>query len=161
MFQLRRFAPVDAEPCWRLFRDTVHRVNKADYRRDQLDAWAPAAVDLEAWATRFQDRFAYVACIDAQIVGFSDMTTSGHLDRLFVSADHQRCGIARALVERLVADAQKLELESITTDASITAKPFFERMHFRVLQAQQVECRGVSIPNYQMLCHLPSQSIHS
>lgn len=78
------------------------------------------------------------------------MTREGHLDRLFVSADHQGRGIARGLVRRLLKDAIDHSIEEITTDASITAKPFFERMGFSVVREQSVECRGVWLTNYRM-----------
>ena len=148
--QLRPFRPQDAETCLALFRDCVHRVNSRDYTPDQTEAWASPSIDLEAWRARFDDRFAYVAMEDGRIVGFTDMTREGHLDRLFVSADHQGIGIARRLVEILLRDAVDHSIENITTDASITARPFFERMGFGVIREQSVECRGVWLTNYRM-----------
>ena len=148
--QLRSFRPEDAETCLALFRDCVHRVNSRDYDPDQIQAWASPTIDLERWRARFDDRFAYVATEDGCIVGFTDMTRDGHLDRLFVSADHQGRGIARRLVEILLRAAFDHSIEEITTDASITAKPFFERMGFSVVREQSVECRGVWMTNYRM-----------
>jgi putative acetyltransferase len=148
--QLRQFRRGDAEACLALFRDCVHRVNSRNYTPDQIVAWASATIDLETWRIRFNDRFAYVATESNRIVGFTDMIRAGHLDRLFVSADHQGCGIARRLVERLLSDASDNLIEEITTDASITAKPFFERMGFSVVREQSVECRGVWLTNFRM-----------
>lgn len=148
--ELRKFEPRDAVTCWQLFRDTIHRVNIRDYSAEQIAAWAPDAFDAAAWAGRFRGRIAYVACQAESIVGFVDMTTAGHLDRLFVSADHQRIGIAKQLVDRLVHDAQRNKCAAITTEASITAKPFFQAMEFAVIQQQTVDCRGVALTNYQM-----------
>ena len=148
--KLRPFRPEDADPCLGLFRDCVHRVNSRDYASDQIEAWASTSIDHKAWGSRFDDRFAYVATEDDCIVGFTDMTRDGHLDRLFVSANHQGRGIARRLVEILLRDAFDHSIEEITTDASITAKPFFERMGFSVVREQSVECRGVWMTNYRM-----------
>lgn len=148
--QLRPFHSEDAEACLSLFRDCVHRVNARDYARDQIEAWASLTIDLDAWRARFDDRFAYVMTEGDGIVGFTDMTRSGHLDRLFVSADHQGCGIARCLLERLLSDAADTRIDEMTTDASITAKPFFERMGFSVVREQLVDCRGQQLTNYRM-----------
>jgi putative acetyltransferase len=148
--QLRPFRPEDAEACLALFRDCVHRVNSVDYAQNQIDAWASLTIDLEAWRARFDDRFAYVMTEGNRVVGFTDMTRDGHLDRLFVSADDQRRGIARRLVETLLSDAADDSIEEITTDSSITARPFFERMGFSVVREQSVGCRGVSLTNYRM-----------
>jgi putative acetyltransferase len=149
-FLLRPFRPEDAADCLNLFRDSVRRINSRDYAPDQIEAWASPTIDLEAWRARFDDRFAYVATQSDHIVGFTDMNRGGHLDRLFVSADHQGCGIARRLVEKLLFDAKAHGIEEITTDASITAKPFFERMGFNVVREQSVECRGAWLTNYRM-----------
>ncbi|MCC9654607.1 GNAT family N-acetyltransferase [Rhodopirellula sp. JC737] len=130
--------------------DCVHRISSRDYTPEQIAAWASRTIDLEIWRARFDDRFAYVAMEDDCIVGFTDMTREGHLDRLFVSADHQGRGIARGLVRRLLKDSIDHSIEEITTDASITAKPFFERMGFSVVREQSVECRGVWMTNYRM-----------
>jgi putative acetyltransferase len=133
-----------------LFRDCVRRVNSRDYTQEQIEAWTSRTVDLEAWRSRFDDRFAYVVNEDDGIVGFADMTRDGHLDRLFVSADHQGRGLARQLVEKLVNDAADNSIGEITTDSSITAKPFFQRMGFIVVAEQSVDCRGVQLTNYRM-----------
>lgn len=63
---------------------------------------------------------------------------------------HVRHGIARRLVARLIEDAIELRCRSITTDASITAKPFFLAMGFREIDEQTVECRGQILVNYKM-----------
>ncbi|TWU25185.1 putative N-acetyltransferase YafP [Novipirellula galeiformis] len=147
---IRAFVSSDSDECLHLFRDTIHRVNLRDYSPEQINAWAPPDVDLLTWARRFEDRFAYVACQAKIIVGFIDMTRLGHLDRLYVSADHQRQGIARGLVERVLRDAEQQGCQCVRTEASITAKPFFESMGFAVIKQQQVECRGVMLTNFQM-----------
>jgi|GEM_PF-3674833 len=43
-------------------------------------------------------------------------------------------GVARRLVEALLSDATAYPIEEITTDASITAKPFFQRMGFTIVR---------------------------
>jgi len=149
-FKLRKFRREDAVACLALFRDCVRRVNSRDYTRDQIEAWGSPSIDLEQWRSRFDDRFAYVATENDCIVGFTDMTRDGHLDRLFVSADHQGRGIARGLFGKLLKDAIDRSIQEITTDASITARPFFERTGFSVVREQSVECRGVWMTNYRM-----------
>ena len=91
-------------------------------------------------------------CYDSMdAAGFADLATSGHLDRLFVSVRHQRRGIAKALLARLKADAREFGIFQILTDASITAKPFFEASGFAVVCKQTVKCRGGEFINYHMV----------
>ena len=149
-FQLREFTPADSDACLTLFREAVHRVNCRDYSPDQIDAWAPVDIDREQWTRRFHERIAYVAVLADRVVGFADMSTEGHLDRLFVSADHQRQGIARQMMQMLIDRATEIGIGAMTSDVSITAKPFFLASGFEVVAEQSVECRGLMMTNFRM-----------
>jgi len=158
MITLRNYTDADAAELLNLYRQTIRTVNSRDYDSEQIAAWASDAIELEPWGTRFNDRFAYVAQLQNQTVGFADMDAKGYLDRLFVSAAHQRQGIAKLLLCRLIADAREAGIATITTAASITAKPFFERFGFQVLQQQSVSCRGVWLTNYRMRLEIEPRS---
>ncbi|GAA5504689.1 GNAT family N-acetyltransferase [Novipirellula caenicola] len=147
---LRHYDPSDAPALLALFCDTVRRVNFRDYTHKQIEAWAPADMPIDPWATRFEGKIAYVAERGQSIAGFADMTSSGYLDRLFVSADFQRQGVARKLLRAMLQRAADLQLSEVTTEASITAKPFFLAESFVVVQKQTVTCRGVEFTNFLM-----------
>ena len=83
-------------------------------------------------------------------VGFAELEPDGHIDRVYVSADHQRRGIGRQLLAAVVAEARRVGLARLYTEASITARPFFESQGFVVLAPQVVTCRGVEFVNYRM-----------
>jgi putative acetyltransferase len=74
----------------------------------------------------------------------------GHIDRFYVSADHQRCRIGRQLLAAIVAEGERMGLARLFTEASITARPFFEAQEFAVIAPQVVTCRGVEFVNYRM-----------
>lgn len=130
----------------KLFYDTVHSVNAADYEPRQLDAWADGQVDLEAWDASFRAHRTLVAEEKGELIGFGDITADGYLDRLYVHRLHQRRGVATALCDRL----EQLADGPIVTHASITARPFFEKRGYRVVRRQQVERRGVLLTNFVM-----------
>lgn len=150
MLELRPYASEDCQACLSLFYETVRRVNARDYAPQQIAAWASPDIDPADWEARFLGRHAYVALIGAAIVGFADMTPTGHLDRLFVSATHQRQGIATALVTELLSVASHSGIDAVTADVSITAVPFFTKMGFTNPVEQSVACRGVWFTNYRM-----------
>ena len=50
---IRSYDPGDCAGLARLFYDTVHRVNVADYSPEQLDAWDSGDVDLDEWNRSF------------------------------------------------------------------------------------------------------------
>lgn len=145
--QLRAYQSADCAQLARLFYDTVHTVNAADYTPAQLDAWATGTVDLAAWDASFLEHHTLVAVRGGTIAGFADMDRGGYLDRLYVRKDFQRQRVATALCDALEAASGA---PRFTTHASITAKPFFLRRGYRVLAEQQVERRGVLLTNFRM-----------
>lgn len=143
---IRPYQPEDCKELARLFFNTVHTVNAKDYTKQQLNAWATGSVDLEAWNRSLTEHFTLVAMENGIITGFGDMDATGYLDRLYVHRDFQGRGIASALCDRLEASVSG----SVTTHASITARPFFEKRGYRVIKEQQVERRGVLLTNFVM-----------
>ena len=83
-------------------------------------------------------------------IGFAELERDGHIDRVYVSADHQRRGIGRQLLAAVVAKARRSCLGRLFAEASITARPFFEAHGFAVLAPQVVTCRGVEFVNFRM-----------
>lgn len=154
MLDFTNYHDDDLEEILQLFYETVHSVNAQDYSQAQLEAWAPLAmqpVSVAAWQQSLKNNKTYIARAHHQIVGFGDMTIEGYLDRLYVHKDFQGQGIASALVDLLEADAKKLGLTHISTDASLTARPFFERKGYQIMQTQTVERQGISLMNVSMV----------
>ena len=145
---LRPYRPEDCPALAALFYETVHTVNAAHYTPAQLDAWAPACgPDLAAWDKSFRAHRTLVAELDGRLAGFGDLDpAAGYLDRLYVHKDLQGRGVATALCNAL----EEAAAGPVLTHASVTARPFFARRGYRVLRAQQVERRGVTLANYVM-----------
>ena len=147
--KLRPYDPADCAEMAQLFYDTVHTVNARDYTPEQLCAWATGEVDLADWDRSFRAHRTLVAAEGELLAGFGDLDVEqGYLDRLYVHRDHQGEGIATALCDALEGAAPN---RPITTHASITARPFFERRGYQVVREQQVERRGVWLTNYVMV----------
>lgn len=164
----RIYRPQDCTKMIRLFYDTVHSVNRKDYSKMQTDAWAPKELILtnqmeESWNRSFLEHYTVVAEEDGILTGFGDIDygdidTGGYLDRLYVHKDYQGRGIASAICDRLERHCAGMV---ITTHASITAKPFFEKRGYRTVKEQQVERRGVILTNFVMTVQSPEAPISS
>ena len=150
MITLRPYRPDEAPALLALFRDTIRRVNSRDYSPAQIAAWASDDIDTVSWFGRFAGRYVPVAEEAGRPVGFAELEPDGHVGRVYVSADHQRRGIGRLLLAAVVAEARRVGLARLFTEASITARPFFEAQGFAVLAPQVVTCRGTEFVNYRM-----------
>ena len=144
---IRPYQPEDCETLVALFRNTIYIINRKDYSLPQIHAWADSNLDLSEWNTSFLAHNTQIAEIGHMIVGFGDIDRSGYLDRLYVHKDHQRKGIASAICDKLEQQAGK---QTITTHASITARPFFEHRGYRVIRRQKVVRSGIELTNYVM-----------
>lgn len=153
--EIRYYEAGDAPEIVRLFFETVRSVNRADYSDEQLEAWAPGVPDPEEWHARMAGRRTLVAEEGGEVVGFAELEYDGRLDMLYVRKDAVGRGVGRRLYEAVEQEARGQGLGWIFTEASITARPFFEQQGFRVVREQMVSRRGVSMTNFVMERELP------
>ena len=144
--ELRKYQSSDCREVTELFFNTVHIINAKDYTKEQLDVWATGQADLEKWDQSLQGHYSVVAVENDVIVGFGDIDSTGYLDRLYVHANYQCRGISTAICDQL----EQAVPGSITTHASITAKPFFEKRGYKVIKEQKVERQGIFLTNFVM-----------
>ncbi len=147
---IREFQNSDTEEIMQLFYDTVHRINIRDYSSEQVDAWAPKDMDYEEWSDRLQSKMTYVAEEEGKVIGFAELETTGHIGCFYCHADYQGSGVGTQLINQIQLIAKNLGIQKLFAEASITARPFFERRGFRVITPQQVERRGMKFINYVM-----------
>lgn len=151
MFIIRPYRPADAPLLLDLFKDTIRRVNCRDYSPAQIAAWT-SEIRLEVWTAKLASRWCAVAEMndDQTLGGFADLEADGHLDRFYVHADQQRCGVGRALLAAVIRQANHWQLPRVFSEVSITARPFFLSQGFRVITDQLVFSRGAAFLNYRM-----------
>lgn len=148
--QIRLFHPEDADQIAKLFHDTVREVNLRDYSIAQVQAWSPDDLYFRDWATVCAQRFTYVAESEGQILGFGELEADGHIDCFYCHKDYQRRGVGRSIYQAIESKARELNVDRLFTEASITARPFFQSLGFTVIAAQEVSCRGKPFINYRM-----------
>jgi len=146
--ELRRYVTEDLDAVIEVFQRAIREVASADYNPAQIAAWS--MVDRDAWEPWRLTRPTWVAVNGARVVGFSDLEANGHLDMMFVHPDYQGMGVARTLLRQVETAAQAQRLKRIFTEASKTARPFFERHGFVVDAEQVVNKRGERMTNFRM-----------
>ncbi|APH17841.1 acetyltransferase domain protein [Clostridium botulinum] len=112
--------------------------------------WAPKEIDIDSWDKSFLQHYSIVAEESDVIIGFGDLDATGYLDRLYVHKDYQGIGVATTIASELENYAQENYINIVTTNASITAKPFFEKRGYEVIKGQFVERNGQFLKNFIM-----------
>ena len=147
---IRPYAAVDLGALIVLFRDSVRRIARRDYSLAQVLAWAPDEVDRQAWAIRLAASSTWVAAAGERTAGFVTLEPGGRLDMLYVHADLQGRGIASGLLSRAESSARARGLTGLVTEASITARSFFEPRGFQLVKQQVVSRRDQELRNFRM-----------
>ncbi|MDZ8053729.1 MAG: GNAT family N-acetyltransferase [Aulosira sp. ZfuVER01] len=148
--KIRLFHQQDAEQIAQLFHETVREVNISDYSNNQVAAWAPDNLYFRDWAKICSERFTYVADDRGVIAGFGELESNGHIDCFYCHKNYQRMGVGSQIYAAIEAKADELGINRLYVEASITAKPFFLRKGFSIINEQQVERRGETFINYLM-----------
>lgn len=147
---IRAYEKRDAPEIVRLFYETVHSINRSGYSQEQLEVWAPEIPDVATWHRRMAARYTLVAEEDGEVLGFAELEEDGHLDMFYLRKDAVGRGVAFQLYQAIEREARKCGVCRISTEASITARPFFGRQGFRVVREQTVRRRGVELKNFIM-----------
>lgn len=133
-----------------LFVQTIQSVCKNDYNAEQIEAWTYGVNNKERWLEVIEKQYVLLAVIENKIAGFATLKDGNYIDFFYIHEDFQRQGIADKLLTELELEAQKQHSKMITSDISITAKPFFEKKGF-VAKAEQKNIRlNIELINYKM-----------
>lgn len=147
---VRPYTSDDASATLDVFLRAVRGTASRDYSPEQIAAWAPDVPDVDRWGARRAASRTCVAGVDGRVVGFTDVDEHGYVDMLFVDPDHGRQGVATALLGWVVDTAREDGTPALTTNASVTARPFFEAQGFVVEREQHPVLRGVELVNFAM-----------
>ncbi|MBB2959932.1 GNAT family N-acetyltransferase [Methylobacterium sp. R2-1] len=145
---VRPYSPADLDAVIGIYHSAIRETAAADYMPAQIEAWSQ--VDRVTWAAGRQAGCCWVAWIDGEAAGFADLEPCGHLDMLYVRPAHGRQGVARALIQAVEATATAHGVSTLQTEASLTARPFFEAAGFRVVVEETVKRNGQSFRRYRM-----------
>ncbi len=141
----------DIKELQTLFIETISQICKSDYNKEQIQVWTSSSKNQEHWLDIIIQQYVLVAQKKEQIIGYCTLKTKNHIDHLYVHKDFQRQGVALKLYSRIEKEAQKLQQSKLTSDVSITAKSFFEKMNFIEIIQQNVRREGIELINFKMI----------
>jgi putative acetyltransferase len=150
MIQIRNYKESDAAKLWELFYHTVRNVNIRDYSLAQVEAWAPDEFNPEIWQQKMNLILPFIAEIDGEIVGYTDLQENGLIDHFFCHHQYLGKGIGRSLMEHVFKVGKSRGITRFYSEVSMTARPFYERLGFHIVKEQIIEIRRQKLRNFVM-----------
>lgn len=157
-FALRPYLPADAPLLAEIFRASISELTGDDYSEAQQEAWAAAADDVAEFGARLADALTLLATLDGSPVGFASLVDGDRIDMLYVHPAVAGRGVGTLLCDALEKLAQARGVKRLTTDASDTARPFFERRAYSAEQRNTVLCGGEWLANTTLRKDLSGQA---
>lgn len=150
-FIIRAALESDAVELKNLFQNTVLAINRRDYSQAEVEDWASCGDDLSNIEDMIKTHYFIVAVNQqSEIVGFSSITPQGYLHSMFVHKDFQGEGIATMLLNEIEQYAITNGIMRITSEVSLTARPFFEKKGYIVEEEQKRKANKLSLTNFWM-----------
>jgi len=148
--EVRHYEDGDAAACAAVYFRSVNEGAGRHYTAEQRHAWAPEVPEAETFGRRLSDAKTVVAQRDGTIVGFMSVTSDCHIDRAFVLPEEMGKGTADALYSMVLNHAACLGCETLTTDASHLARPFFARDGWIAEAEEEIVRNGVTLSRTAM-----------
>ena len=133
-----------------IFCRAVHEIASAVYTPEQCLAWSDREPNYEHWRKRGELKRPFVAVAHRQIAGFLELDPDGHIDCAYINPDFQRRGIMAGMVEHAVNTCFAFNLPRCYVEASICARPLFEKAGFSLISENIVTIKQVQLLNYKM-----------
>lgn len=150
-YKFRKATLADIPELKEMYKATLRAVNSADYTPEEIEDWASCGDNAAHMADLITNLYFLVALNENnQIIGFTSIQTDGYLHSMFVHKDYQRMGVASFLLSKAEEYATENHIKTITSEVSITAKPFFERKGYQVVKQQKRQANKLCLTNYWM-----------
>lgn len=147
--QIRGASPRDFDALGEVFHAAV-REGARLYSPAQRAAWSPAPRSGTGWAAHLSGQHVWLAEREGQALGFLTLRADGYIDLAYIRPEAQGRGLFRKLYGEAEAQARRLGLSRLWTDASLHAKPPFESVGFTVSAPETVWRNGEAFKRFQM-----------
>lgn len=148
---IRQATLYDIEEIMNLYSETVRNVNRKDYTPEQIRVWSEGSGNNARLEKAIDEQYFIVAEIRGTLAGFSSIAKDGYLDFMYVHKDHQREGMALALLIEIEKKAIEQKNSEIYSHVSKTAKGFFEKFGYEHKKDLQDIYKGVLFINALMV----------
>ena len=148
-FMIRPLESRDLASLGQVFSGAIDGLASRDYDETQRQAWKSRAADSD-FLDSLQQGVTIIAENHDAPVAFAQLHPATHLRMLYVDPEWAGLGIATLLYQYLEDEARILGSDHLDTDASQTARRFFESVGFRAGDEQSVRIGDVEIARIPM-----------
>ena len=147
---IRNYEHGDHEEIAKIFPEAIHQIASEYYTEEQCLAWSEKEPNPLHWEKRCAKKKPFVYLIKGAVVGFIELDPDGHIDCLYVHPNAKRKGIASALIQHVLGVCNEQRIETIYVEASLCARPVFEKIGFKVVEKQEIMIKEETLINYRM-----------
>lgn len=121
------------------------------YTKEEVEDWASCGDSVEHLKELLSHNH-FIGAFDKanHMVGFSSMNKDGYLHSMFVHKDWQGKGVATQLLSEVERIAKQLGVVEITSEVSLTARPFFEKKGYEIVKIQKYRANKLELTNFIM-----------
>lgn len=158
-YKIRQLEERDIPEMQELFRSTVLNINIKHYTKEEVEDWASCGDNPGRWKELLSYN-QYIGAFNEEslMVGFSSMNKEGYLHSMFIHKNWQGKGVATQLLSEVEHMARQYKVTEITTEVSLTARPFFEKKGYEVVNIQKCRANKLKLTNFVMRKLLDRQS---
>lgn len=147
---IRRFKNDDTSNVISVFEDAIMNIASQDYNEEQCRAWSQYGQDHDRFQAALQEGITLVAEDEHGIVAYGQLHPADHVNYLYCRARGKGKGCATRILANLESEASRQGVHSLYTEASLTARSFFEKNGYEVLEQEIVSRNGIKLPRFKM-----------
>lgn len=153
-FNIRKTRLEDMAGVMDAHRRSILELCSKDYRSDQIQAWANINYSKDIWQRNVESEFHYVVERENQIEGFCHARIHengiGEIQGLYFTNKISGLGIGRKIFEHSMKHFYEHKCPRVQITGTKTAKGFYEKMGFRVIEESVIPIRGVDVECFRM-----------
>jgi len=148
---IRPFKEEDGDAVQQVHERAVRDVCSEDYAPDQVEVWTEYSREESPEAIKKDEVHRFVAVEDGEVIGFGEYDEDKReITGLYVHPDRMGNGAGEALLERVEQDAREHGLDTLECYSTITAKTFYERHGYEVIEETMYEMEDQELRVYFM-----------
>lgn len=147
---IRQYRVDDIFDVISVFQNAIMNIASQDYNEEQCWAWSKFGQEHDRLAATLQEGIALVAEDEHGIVAFGQLYPPDHVNYLYCHARGKGRGNATEILAKLESEASRQGVRLLYVEASLTARGFFEKNGYEVLEQEIVSRSGVDLPRFKM-----------